>query len=168
MTEIIAFGSDCPITVVDREESGPGASVSTEKDASVSKRKLIDWPPTVTDTQGSSHVIRTGECVGTPGNLQSQIDCPESPTPGAYTSGGSLSSSVVLYRLDRELGAAQTLESNLAWDAPPLHSNSKPNPFHLGSSGHFSSMGLESFVYFFFAPCILYHNIPSEPAVTDF
>ena len=34
-------------------------------------------------------------------------DCLESPIPGAYTSGGSLSSSVVLYRLDRELGAAQ-------------------------------------------------------------
>ena len=71
MTEIIAFGSDCPIIVVDQEESGPGASVSTEKDASVSKRKLIDWLPTVTDTQGSSHVIRTGVCVGTPGHLQS-------------------------------------------------------------------------------------------------
>ena len=41
-------------------------------------------------------------------------DCLESPIPGAYTSEGSLSSSVVLYRLDRELGAAQTPESNLA------------------------------------------------------
>ena len=97
MTEIIAFGSDCPITVVDREESGPGASVSTEKDASVSKRKLIDWPPTVTDTQGFSHVIGSGVCVGTPGNLQSLIDCPESPTPGAYTSGGILYSKVFLH-----------------------------------------------------------------------
>ena len=55
----------------DGEESDPGASVSTEKVAPVSKRKSTDWPPTVINTQGSSGVIRTGACVGTPGHLQS-------------------------------------------------------------------------------------------------
>ena len=39
MTDIIMFGSsDSPITVVDQEEGRPGASVSTEKVAPVSKR----------------------------------------------------------------------------------------------------------------------------------
>ena len=33
-------------------------------------------------------------------------DCPENPTSGAYASEGSLSSSVVLYRPDVDLGAA--------------------------------------------------------------
>ena len=32
-----------------------------------SKRKSMDWPPTIINTQGSSGVIRTGACVGTPG-----------------------------------------------------------------------------------------------------
>ena len=38
---------------------------------------------------------------GPPGTFSP--DCPESPTPEAYASGGSLSSSVVLYRPDGEL-----------------------------------------------------------------
>ena len=73
-------------------------------------------------------------------------------------------------------------EGNLALDAPPFHSNNKSIPFHLGPSGHFFSgyfrmdltamLGLQSFAWFFFAsyfpPYILYHNIPSEPAVTVF
>ena len=64
--------------VVDRAEGGPGASVSTEKVAPVSKRnQLIDPPPphthTVINTQGSSGVIRMVACVGTPGHLQSRL-----------------------------------------------------------------------------------------------
>ena len=55
----------------DGEESGPGASVNTEKVAPVSKRKLTDWPPVTINTRGSSGVIRTGACLGTPGHLQS-------------------------------------------------------------------------------------------------
>ena len=46
-------------------------------------------------------------CMGTPGHLQSH--CLESPTPGAYTSGGSLISSMVLCRLDMELGQLRCL-----------------------------------------------------------
>ena len=56
---------------VDPGESWPGASVSTEYVAPVSKRKLTDWPPTIINTRGSSGVIRTGACVGTPRHLQS-------------------------------------------------------------------------------------------------
>ena len=59
--------------VVDQEESGPGASVSTKKAAPVSERKSTDWPSTVNNTQGSSSVIRMGACVGTPGHLQSVL-----------------------------------------------------------------------------------------------
>ena len=64
---------ESPIMVVDREESGPGASVSTEKVAPVSKRKSTDWPPTVINTWGSSGVVRMGACVGTPGHFQSRL-----------------------------------------------------------------------------------------------
>ena len=61
--------------VVDRAESGPGASVSTEKVAPVSKRNQLIDPPThtVINTQGSSGVIRMVACVGTPGHLQSRL-----------------------------------------------------------------------------------------------
>ena len=51
---------------VDREESRPGALVSTEKVALMSKRKFSDWSPTVINTWSSSGVIRIGVCVGTP------------------------------------------------------------------------------------------------------
>ena len=54
-----------------REESGPGASLSTEKVVPGSKRKSMDWPPTIINTRGSSGVIRMGAGVGTPGHLQS-------------------------------------------------------------------------------------------------
>ena len=56
---------DSPIMEADWEESGPGASVSMEKVALVPKRKLMNWPPTVINSQGSSGVIRKGDCVGT-------------------------------------------------------------------------------------------------------
>ena len=72
MTEIIGLvSSDCPVTVVDQEESGPGASVSTEKVATVSKRTSTNWCPTVINTRGSLGVIRMEACVGTPGHLWS-------------------------------------------------------------------------------------------------
>ena len=60
----------------------------------------MDWLPTIINTWGSSGVIRTGACVEAPGTFSP--DCSESLTPGAYTSGGIVSSIVVLYRLDRE------------------------------------------------------------------
>ena len=59
--------------VVDRAESGPGASMSTEKVAPVSKRNQLIDPPTVIDTQGSSGVIRMVARVGTPGHLRSRL-----------------------------------------------------------------------------------------------
>ena len=60
---------DSPITEADQEESGPGASVSTEYVAPVSKS--MDWHPIVIDTRGSSDEIRTGAYVGIPSHLQS-------------------------------------------------------------------------------------------------
>ena len=73
-------------------------------------------------------------------------------------------------------------EGNPAGDASPFHSNNKSIPFYLDSSGHFSSgyfradltatVGAAVFAWFFFAsyfpPPILYHNMPSGPAVTAF
>ena len=75
--------------------------MSKEKAAPGSKIKSTGWPPTVINAQGSSGVIRVEACVGTFGP-----DCPESPTPGAYTLEGSLFSSMVLFRPDMELGVA--------------------------------------------------------------
>ena len=57
---------DSPITEANWEESGPGASASMGKVAPVPKRKLMDWPPTVINTRGSSGVIRMEACVGPP------------------------------------------------------------------------------------------------------
>ena len=90
--------------VVDQEESRPGASVSTEKVAPAPKRKSMDWPPQLF-IPWVPGVLLGQELVWGPLGTFSP-DCPETPTPGAYTSEGSLSSSVVLYRLDREQGAA--------------------------------------------------------------
>ena len=93
---------DSHITEVDREESGPGASVSTEYVAPVSKS--MDWHPIVIDTRGSSDEIRTELVWGFPATFSP--DYLESPTPEIYASGGSLSSSVVLCRPDMKLGVA--------------------------------------------------------------
>ena len=46
---------------------------------------------------------------GSPGTFSP--DCPECLAPEAHASGGSLSSSVVLYRLDRELGQLRCLRA---------------------------------------------------------
>ena len=88
---------------MDREESGPEASVSTEKVAPLSKRKSTDWPPQLL-TPGIPQVLLGWELVWGPLGSFSP-DCFESLTPGAYTSEEGLSSSMVLYRLDREPGA---------------------------------------------------------------
>ena len=95
---------ESPITEADREESGPGASVSTEYVALVSKRKLTDWPLTIINTRGSSGVIRRELVWGPLGTFSP--DCLESQTPETYNTGGSLSFSVVPCRPDMELGAA--------------------------------------------------------------
>ena len=125
---------DSPITVVDHDESRPGALVS-RKLPQCPKEK-IDWPSTVINTRGSSGVTRTGACVGTPEHFLS--DCLASLTPGAYTLEGNLFSSKVLCRQDRELGRLRCLRA-IPLEMPLLfHNNSKPIPFHLGSSGHFS------------------------------
>ena len=90
--------------VVDLEESGPGASVSTEKFARVSKRNLLIGPAQLL-IPGVLQVLLGQRLVSEPPGTFSP-DCPESPTPGVYTSEGCLFSSVVLYRLGMEPGAA--------------------------------------------------------------
>ena len=62
---------DSPITVVDHDESRPGALVS-RKLPQCPKEK-IDWPSTFINTPGPSGVIRTGACMGTPGHFQSRL-----------------------------------------------------------------------------------------------
>ena len=99
---IVSAGPDSPVTAVDWEESGPGAPVSTDKAAPASKRKSTDWSPTGTNPLGSWVLLRQEFVQGLPGTISP--DGPETPTSGAYTSEGSLSSSVVLYRPDREQG----------------------------------------------------------------
>ena len=66
------------------------------------QKKSTDWPPAVIKTWGSSGVIRTGTCVGTPGHLQSRLSWESDPW--VYTSEGSLFSSMVLCRSDLEPG----------------------------------------------------------------
>ena len=82
---------DSPVTVVDQEESRPGASASTENIAPVSKRKSTDYSP---PTQGPQVYVGWELVWGPPDTFSP--DCLESPTPGAYTSEGSLSSGVVI------------------------------------------------------------------------
>ena len=85
---------------MDQEESGPEPSVSTEKVAPLSKRKSTDWTPQLL-IPGVPQVLLEWELVWGPmGSFNP--DCLQSLTSGAYTSEGSLSSSMVLYRLDRE------------------------------------------------------------------
>ena len=149
MPEITAFGSSRQ----PRYSSGLGGKqtrgFSEQKVALVSKRDRLIGPPELL-IPGASQVFLGWELVWGPWGTFSP-DCPEILTPGAYTSGGSLSSSVVLYGA----GGGLDVEGNLAWDAPPFHSNYKSVSFHLGSSGHFSSgcfrtdltvmLGLQSF-----------------------
>ena len=112
-----------------------GFSEHRESYPSVQK-KSTDWPSTVINTWGSSGVIRTGACVGTPGHLQSWLSWESDPW-GLHLEGQSL---LQYGPLQIRPGAGDGLvpEGNPAWDALPFHSNSKFIPFHLGSSGHFS------------------------------
>ena len=70
MIEIDLAHPDSPITVVDQEESRPGALRSRKLPWCPKENPLIG-PPTVSNTQGSSVAIRMGACVGAPGHLQS-------------------------------------------------------------------------------------------------
>ena len=92
------------MTIVDQEERGQGASVSTETVAPVSKRKSTDWPPQLLISRVPQVLLGWELVWGPPGTFSP--DCPESLTPGAYTSGDSLSSSVILFRPDGEPGMA--------------------------------------------------------------
>ena len=92
---------DSSITAVDQEESGPGASVSTEKVATVSQRTSTTWCPTVI---GPLVLLGWKFVWGPPGTFGP--DCLESLTPGAYTSEDSLFSSKILCRLALELEVA--------------------------------------------------------------
>lgn len=125
-------GADSPTAVVDRE-SGPGASVSTEKIAPrVSKRKWMDWS-SMAITWGSSGVIRTGACVGDPWAPSVRH---ESPTPGAQASEGSLFS-FQCGPLQDGAGWLRCLRANQL-RCPRFHSSNKSIPFPWGPCGHFS------------------------------
>ena len=146
-----------------------------------SVQKKIDWLAAHSyNSQGSSSVTWMGACVGTPGHLQSQLSWESDPW-GLHLGGQSL---LWCGPLQTGHGAWGGLD---AWGQscsryPPFHSNNKSVPFHLGPSGHFSQavseqvwqplLGFQSFAWFFFAsyfpPFIIYHDIPTEPAVTVF
>ena len=132
----------------------------------------MGWPPTVINNRGSSGVLRTGACVGTPGHLQSWLESWESDPRNLWEQ--SL----------LQCGPLQTGHGCLRVIllAPPFHSNRKPIPFPLGPSGHFSQAVLEwfwqplqglppvplSFSAFLYFPHIPYHIWLLEPVVTDY
>ena len=99
MTEIIAFGLSIQPHCSSEWEGKQTRGFSEQKAASVYKRKLTDWPSIVINIQGSSGVIRMGAWLGT-----FSPECLGSPTPGAYTSVGSLFSNMILCRLGMGLG----------------------------------------------------------------
>ena len=107
-------------------------------------------------------------------------DCLESLTPGAYTSEGSLFSSMAVCRPDMELGQLRCLRAFLL-EMPFLSTViTSPSLFTWVSLGillrlfqsRYNSLcwGFsllpDFFVFSYFIPYILYHNILSEPAVT--
>ena len=67
----------CPTLCDPGDGSPPGSPVPgilqarTLEWVAISFSKSTDRPPTIINTWGSSGVIRTGACVGTPGHLQS-------------------------------------------------------------------------------------------------
>ena len=123
-----------------------------------------------------------GAHVGTPRHLQSWL--PWKSNPWDLCLGGQ--SLLRCGPLQTGHGAGSGLDGwgQPAWDAPAFHSNNKSLPFHLGDSGLFSSscfranwtavLVFQSFAWFFvfvfvyFPPHILYHNILSEPAAKSF
>ena len=123
--------------VVGQEQSGSGASVSTENVASVSKRKSTDWSPTVFNTRGSSDVIRMGDCVG------------DSQAPSLLIVLRAQPLGLMLLRAVSSL-VWSCADQTWSWRrlkcltatllcVRPFQCDSKPIPLHLGPSGHFSS-----------------------------
>ena len=92
-----------------QEESRPGASVSTEKVAPGSKRKLTDWPPQLLIPGLPQVLLEWGLMWGSPGTFS--LDCLESPTPGACASEGNLFSNVVLADLTWSQGQLRCLRT---------------------------------------------------------
>ena len=181
MTDIIAFGWSRQSNYGSRSRGKWTRGFSEHREICPSiQKKSTDWPSTVINTRGSSGVIRTGACVRTPGHLQSWLSWESDPW-GLHLGRQSL---LQYGPLQTGPGAGDGLvpEGNPAWDAPPFHSNSKFIPFHLDSSGHFSSgcfraaltaiVGASVFFLvlssYYFPPHILDHNIPSEPVSTDY
>ena len=101
----MAFGSSRQhhYGAVDQEESRPGALVSTEKVALMSKRKLNGSPQLL--IPGVPQVsLEWGFVWGPLGTFSPK--CLESPTPGPFPSEGSLFFSMVLCSPDKESGEA--------------------------------------------------------------
>ena len=117
---------------------------------------------------------------GPPGTFSP--DCLGSPTPETYASEGSLSSSVVLCRLDMELRQLRCLKvipfvvsflstailnpSLFIWVPLGLFLELLKNVFHSHCEGFRLFLGL--FLAFLSFPYIPYHNRPSEPVVTEY
>ena len=94
---------DSPIMVVDWEESRPGALVSREL-PQCPKENQLTGPPQLLIPRVPQVLLGWELVCGPPGTFGPY--CRESPTPGAYTSEGSLFSNMVLCRQDMEPGAA--------------------------------------------------------------
>ena len=77
MIEIDLAHPDSPITVVDQEESRPGA-LRSRKLPWCPKENWLIGPPGI-NTWGSSGVNRLGACVGTPRHLWSQLSWESDP-----------------------------------------------------------------------------------------
>ena len=118
MTEIIAFGSSWQ----SHYSSGLGGkwtmgfSEHWESCLRV-QRKSTDWPAIVINIWGSSGVIKMGACVGTPRHLQSWLSWESDPW-GLHLE-GSLLSTMVLCRLNMELGQLRCLRAT-SYEMPLL------------------------------------------------
>ena len=71
MIEIYLAGPDSPTTVVDQEESRPGALMSRKLPWCPKENRLIG--PLQLLIPGVPQVNRLGACVGTPGHLRSWL-----------------------------------------------------------------------------------------------
>ena len=103
------------------------------------------------------------------------LDCLESPTPKTYSSGGSLSSSVVLCRPD--MGQLRCLRA-IPLEVPLLSTViANPSLFTWAPLGVFlgclrtffiAIAKASTFSFVFFLPFFPYHNRLSEPVVTEY
>ena len=172
MTDIIAFGSSWQPHYSSGSGGKRARGFHEHRESCPRVQRKIDWPPQLL----IPGVIRKGACLGTPRHLQSPLSW-ESDLWGLNLGGQSLLQCGPLRARCRAVGGLD------AWGqsclrCPPSHSNNKSVPFHLGPSGHFSWLfqsrsnshcwGFSLLPGSFFPPPILYHNIPSEPAVTLF